>query len=65
MAESVVIFGIGGVGLNVAQFAHLAGAYPIVAVDLLRGYNPRGRAGHDLLYNRTLGALLHRDWQVV
>jgi S-(hydroxymethyl)glutathione dehydrogenase/alcohol dehydrogenase len=35
IGESVVIFGIGGVGLNVTQFAHLAGAHPIVAVDLL------------------------------
>ena len=33
----MVVFGIGGVGLNVVQFAHLAGAYPIVAVDLLEG----------------------------
>jgi S-(hydroxymethyl)glutathione dehydrogenase / alcohol dehydrogenase len=35
IGESVVVFGVGGVGLNVVQFAHLAGAYPIVAVDLL------------------------------
>jgi S-(hydroxymethyl)glutathione dehydrogenase/alcohol dehydrogenase len=34
VGESVVVFGVGGVGLNVVQFAHLAGAYPIVAVDL-------------------------------
>src|SRR5712691_642251 len=35
IGESVVIFGIGGVGLNLVQFAQLAGAHPIVAVDLL------------------------------
>jgi len=35
IGESVVVFGIGGVGLNVVQFAQLAGAHPIVAVDLL------------------------------
>lgn len=35
IGESVVVFGVGGVGLNVVQFAHLAGAHPIVAVDLL------------------------------
>lgn len=35
IGESVVIFGVGGVGLNVVQFAHLAGANPIVAVDLI------------------------------
>ena len=35
IGESVVVFGVGGVGLNVVQFAHLAGANPIVAVDLV------------------------------
>ena len=37
IGESVVIFGIGGVGLNLVQFAHLVGANPIVAVDLIDG----------------------------
>src|SRR3954452_20837971 len=35
IGESVVVFGVGGVGLNVVQFAELAGAHPIVAVDLI------------------------------
>src|SRR5690349_5318295 len=35
LGESVVVFGIGGVGLNVIQFADLAGANPIIAVDLI------------------------------
>jgi S-(hydroxymethyl)glutathione dehydrogenase/alcohol dehydrogenase len=35
IGESVAIFGAGGVGLNLVQFAALAGGYPIVAVDLL------------------------------
>jgi S-(hydroxymethyl)glutathione dehydrogenase/alcohol dehydrogenase len=35
IGEAVVIFGVGGVGLSLVQFAQLAGAYPIVAVDLL------------------------------
>src|SRR5215469_15005219 len=35
IGESVVIFGIGGVGLNLVQFAALAGGNPIVAIDLL------------------------------
>lgn len=34
VGESVVIFGVGGVGLCLVQFAALGGAYPIVAVDL-------------------------------
>src|SRR5262252_7393322 len=35
VGESVAILGVGGVGLNVVQFAQLAGGNPIVAVDLL------------------------------
>ena len=37
IGESVVIFGVGGVGLNLVQFAHLVGANPIVAIDLIDG----------------------------
>lgn len=36
IGESIAIFGVGGVGLNVVQFAHLAGANPIIAVDLVQ-----------------------------
>ena len=35
IGESVVVFGVGGVGLNVIQFAELAGACPIVGIDLV------------------------------
>jgi S-(hydroxymethyl)glutathione dehydrogenase/alcohol dehydrogenase len=35
IGESVAVFGVGGVGLSIVQFARLAGAHPIVAVDLL------------------------------
>ncbi|HLH98930.1 MAG TPA: zinc-binding dehydrogenase [Xanthobacteraceae bacterium] len=35
IGESVVILGVGGVGLNLVQFAALAGGHPIIAVDLL------------------------------
>jgi S-(hydroxymethyl)glutathione dehydrogenase/alcohol dehydrogenase len=34
IGESLVIFGAGGVGLNIVQAARLAGAHPIIAVDL-------------------------------
>ncbi len=33
--SSVVVIGVGGVGLNSVQGAHLAGAHPLIAVDLL------------------------------
>jgi S-(hydroxymethyl)glutathione dehydrogenase/alcohol dehydrogenase len=35
IGESVAIFGAGGVGLNLVQFAALAGGNPVIAVDLL------------------------------
>ena len=34
IGQSVLIFGVGGVGLNVAQAASMVSAYPIVGVDL-------------------------------
>lgn len=34
MGESVVVFGAGGIGLNIVQAAALVSAYPIIAVDL-------------------------------
>lgn len=34
IGESVVVFGAGGVGLNIVQAAAMAGAYPVIAVDL-------------------------------
>lgn len=47
IGESVVVFGVGGVGLNVVRFAELVGAYPIVAVD---------RVDSKLAMARTRGA---------
>lgn len=35
VGQSVVIFGIGGVGLNITQAASMVSAHPIVGVDLL------------------------------
>jgi len=34
IGESVVVFGAGGVGLNIVQAASIVGAYPIIAVDM-------------------------------
>ena len=34
LGESVVVFGAGGVGLNIVQAANLLSAYPIIAVEL-------------------------------
>ena len=34
IGESAVVFGVGGVGLNVVQFMALAGAHPVIAIDI-------------------------------
>ena len=35
IGQSVVVFGVGGVGLNIAQAAAMVSAYPVVAIDLV------------------------------
>jgi S-(hydroxymethyl)glutathione dehydrogenase/alcohol dehydrogenase len=35
IGDSVVVFGVGGVGLNIVQFAAMVGAHPIIAIDRL------------------------------
>jgi S-(hydroxymethyl)glutathione dehydrogenase / alcohol dehydrogenase len=35
IGESVIVFGVGGVGLNIVQFAAMVGAHPLIAVDRL------------------------------
>jgi S-(hydroxymethyl)glutathione dehydrogenase/alcohol dehydrogenase len=37
IGESVVVFGAGGIGLNIIQAAAMVSAYPIIAVDLHEG----------------------------
>ena len=37
IGESIVVFGVGGVGLNIAQAAKMVSAYPIVGIDLVDG----------------------------
>lgn len=34
IGQSVVVFGVGGVGLNITQAAEMVSAYPIIAIDL-------------------------------
>ena len=34
IGESVVVFGAGGIGLNIVQAAALVGAYPVIAIDI-------------------------------
>jgi S-(hydroxymethyl)glutathione dehydrogenase/alcohol dehydrogenase len=47
VGESIAVFGAGGVGLNIIQFAAKAGAHPIIGIDL---------HDHKLDLARNLGA---------
>jgi S-(hydroxymethyl)glutathione dehydrogenase/alcohol dehydrogenase len=53
IGESVVVFGAGGVGLNVIQGAALASAYPIIGVDL---YNAKLEMAKRLGATHTINA---------
>ena len=35
IGQSVVVFGVGGVGLNIAQFANMVSAFPIIGIDIV------------------------------
>ncbi len=35
IGQSVLVFGVGGVGLNIVQSAHMVSAHPIIAVDIV------------------------------
>jgi len=47
IGESIAVFGIGGVGLNIVQFASMVSAYPIIAIDI---------QDHKLELAKSLGA---------
>ncbi len=53
IGESVVIFGAGGVGLNIVQAAAMAGAYPVIAVDL---YDNRLQLARELGATHTINS---------
>ena len=55
VGQSVVIFGIGGIGLNISQAATMVSAHPVVGVDLLQHKLEMGRKfglTHELIGNR-------------
>jgi S-(hydroxymethyl)glutathione dehydrogenase/alcohol dehydrogenase len=51
--QSVVVMGVGGVGINAIQGAAYAGAYPVIAVDVLE---PRLKMALDFGATHTLNA---------
>ena len=54
VGQSVVVFGVGGVGLNIAQAAGMVSAYPVVAIDLVDGkLDMAKRFGATHVFNAT------------
>jgi len=54
IGDSVVVYGAGGIGLNIVQAAELAGAHPVIAVDLHDGrLELAGRMGATHLVNAS------------
>jgi S-(hydroxymethyl)glutathione dehydrogenase/alcohol dehydrogenase len=53
IGETVVVFGAGGIGLNIVQAAALAGAHPVIAVDL---YDNRLNLARSLGATHTINA---------
>jgi S-(hydroxymethyl)glutathione dehydrogenase / alcohol dehydrogenase len=69
VGDPMVVFGVGGVGASIVQFAELAGCYPIVAVDLVddkldmalkygatHAFNGRDLAALDIAVREVVGA---------
>lgn len=69
IGQSVVVFGVGGVGLNIVQAAAMVSAYPIVAVDIVpaklemaarfgasHAFNAVGTAEHGGAIREVVGA---------
>ena len=53
LGESVIVFGAGGVGLNIIQAAGLLSAYPIIAVDI---FDDRLEIAHTLGAHYTINS---------
>lgn len=52
VGQSVVVFGVGGVGLNIVQSADMVSAYPIIGIDIIdRKLEMAKRFGADYVFN--------------
>jgi len=54
MGQSVVVYGVGGVGLNIVQAAKMVSAYPVIGIDLHDNkLEMAQKAGADYCFNST------------
>ena len=62
IGQSVVVFGVGGVGLNIVQAAEMVSAYPIIGVDLNQAkVEMAGRFGATYCFNSKTTPDLARE----
>lgn len=57
--ESVVVIGVGGIGLNLVRYAVQAGAYPVIAVDVVDKEAISRKVGAHFFINRKETPLLN------
>jgi S-(hydroxymethyl)glutathione dehydrogenase/alcohol dehydrogenase len=57
--ESVVVIGVGGIGLNIVRYAVQAGAYPVIAVDVADKEAMSRKVGAHFFINRREQHLAH------
>ncbi len=67
IGQSVVIFGVGGVGLNLVQASNMVSAYPIIAVDLFDHKLKKAKefGATNCLNSRTCGSLKEEIYKIV
>jgi S-(hydroxymethyl)glutathione dehydrogenase/alcohol dehydrogenase len=55
IGQSVVVFGVGGVGLNIVQGAKMVSAHPIIAIDIVDSKLEKARQfGADHVFNSSI-----------
>ena len=62
IGDSIVIFGAGGVGLNIIQAAKLTSCYPIIAVDL---YQSRLKLAYQAGATHTIDSSIHDAFESI
>ena len=66
VGQSIVVFGVGGVGVNIVQAAQMVSAYPIVAVDIVESkLKWAGRFGASHAFNANDAGAADRIRDVV
>ena len=62
IGHSIIVFGVGGVGLNIVQGAGMVSAYPVIAIDIIDSKLEKARQfGADYVFNSKTVADLENE----